>query len=29
MLRVLYHIYKHRAQGRGVYKSDIARVGTT
>ena len=29
MLRVLYHIYKHRARGLGVYKCDIARVGIT
>ena len=25
--RVLYHIYKHRARGRGNYKCDTARVG--
>ena len=24
--RVLYQIYKNRAQGRGFYKSDIVRV---
>ena len=29
MLRELYHIYKHRARGRGVYKCDIARVRNT
>ena len=29
MPRVLYQVYNHRAQGRGDYKPDIARVGMT